>query len=93
MDRFWCNFGGGRRSGSVCLSFWRYEKQCHNAKFVLGDVLLLCFVFIQLRMPYISLLVGQCGNQLGSATLEEVALNCDVDLTRLFLASHREVFL
>ena len=33
-------------------------------------------------MPYVSLLVGQCGNQLGSATLEEVAANCDADLTR-----------
>jgi hypothetical protein len=34
-------------------------------------------------MPYVSLLVGQCGNQLGSATLEEVAANCEADLSRL----------
>ena len=40
---------------------------------------------LHLAMPYISLLVGQCGNQLGSATLEEVAANCEADLTRLLL--------
>jgi hypothetical protein len=34
------------------------------------------------RMSYISLLVGQCGNQLGSASLEEIAGNCAADSTR-----------
>ena len=44
-----------------------------------------CVFELHLAMPYISLLVGQCGNQLGSATLEEVAANCETDLTRLIL--------
>jgi hypothetical protein len=76
----------------VHTSLFSEEEHCHNAAIVC-EGLLFCSAVVQLRMPYISLLVGQCGNQLGSATLEEVASNCDVDLTRLFLARHRELFM
>ena len=53
-----------------------------------------CFRPHTLRsMPYASLLVGQCGNQLGSATLEELAANCDADLSRwVFLRKNNVLF-